>query len=176
MSGQRDAALRLARGTLEAVCIACLAMLVLVTSYDVVGRYVFNAPLASAFSLARMLMALMVFAALPLASAADEHLRAGLFDAKWSATGLRMRAIVVHAVSTFACAVLTWRLATQAGEYASNGDMIEVVDVPASWVVWIMAALALIGTGACAVVFVRAWQGRAGGSVPPSATAAEAAA
>lgn len=155
--------LLLARRTLEAVCMACLVLLVVVTSVDVVGRYAFNAPLASAFSLARILMATMVFAALPLASAADEHLRAGLFEAQWSGAGLRRRDVVVHAVSAVACAVLAWRLAAQAAEYAANGELIEVIDLRAAWVVAVLAALAAAASVACAALFLRALATHASG-------------
>ena len=149
--------LRALRRGLEIVCMVCLALLVLVASVDVIGRYAFNAPLAWAFSLARILMALMVFAALPLASAADEHLRAGLFDAKWSDAGLRVRAIAVQAVSALACAVLAWRLGAQALEYAANGELIETIDLRASWLVGVLCLLAAAASVACAVLFVRAF-------------------
>ena len=166
MSAAPPSLLGIGRRALEIVCMVCLVLLVLVTSVDVLGRYAFNAPFAPAFSLARILMALMVFAALPLASSADEHLRAGLFDANWSGAGLRWRGIVVHAVSTLACAVLAWRLGAQTSEYAANGELIEVLDVRAAWVVGVLSVLAVAGTVACATLFVRALAAPANGAAP----------
>ena len=164
--------LQIARRALELVCMGCLAALVLVTSVDVVGRYAFGAPLASAFSIARVLMGVMVFAALPLASAADEHLRAGLFDAKWSSAGLKLRAIVVPAVSALACAVLAWRLGAQAAEYAANGELIEIIDLRASWVAGLLSGLAGAASLTCLALFIRALAARSSVEAPSDPTGA----
>lgn len=146
----------LSRQVLATVGGASLALLVLVTSVDVIGRYAFNAPLASAYSLARLLMALMVFSALPLASAADEHLRAGLFEGQWSPSARRRRDMIIHALSAFACAALAWRLGAQAREYALNGELLEVIGLRLSWVAAVLSVLAAVSALACLVPLARA--------------------
>lgn len=152
---RRPAALRVARHALEGVCIAALALLVLITAIDVIGRYAFAAPLASAYPLARVLMALLVFAGLPLASAGDEHLRAGLFDAGVPRSLRRARTIAVHLVSAAACAGLAWRLAAQAHEYAANRELMELIELPLAPVVWVLAAFASASALAIAALALR---------------------
>jgi TRAP-type C4-dicarboxylate transport system permease small subunit len=52
---------------------AILFAMMCLTFVDVVLRYVFNRPTASAFELTGLMLAVLIFAGLPLVSYADEH-------------------------------------------------------------------------------------------------------
>jgi TRAP-type C4-dicarboxylate transport system permease small subunit len=58
---------------LEWLSIALLLGLMAVTGLNVIGRYFLNAPLRGAFELTEVLLAALVFSALPLVGRADEH-------------------------------------------------------------------------------------------------------
>src|SRR5215475_2687646 len=58
-----------ALGFSAAVLLFCLMML---TTADVVGRYIFNWPIRGAFEITELLLLTLIFAGLPLASRADE--------------------------------------------------------------------------------------------------------
>lgn len=68
-----------ARLALEAVAALLVTGLVLVTCFDVVGRYLFNSPLGGAFELTQVLLGALVFAALPLTTAVGGHVEVDLF-------------------------------------------------------------------------------------------------
>ncbi|SNT75773.1 TRAP transporter small permease [Paracoccus seriniphilus] len=63
---------------LAGVSALMIAMLVGVTCYDVIGRYVFNHPFGGAYELTQMLLAALVFVALPLTSADGAHVEVDL--------------------------------------------------------------------------------------------------
>lgn len=63
-----------------AVLVAMLYLMVLLTFTDVVGRRLFNTPVFGANDITEHLMAIIVFAGLPLLTARREHLSIDLFD------------------------------------------------------------------------------------------------
>jgi hypothetical protein len=66
-----------ALGFSAAVLLFCLMML---TTADVIGRYVFNWPIRGAFEITELLLLTLIFAGLPLASRADEHVTLDFID------------------------------------------------------------------------------------------------
>src|SRR5258708_13499759 len=66
-----------ALGFSAAILLFCLMML---TTADVVGRYIFNWPLRGAFEITELLLLTLIFAGLPLASRADEHVTLDFID------------------------------------------------------------------------------------------------
>src|SRR3954451_5060461 len=64
-------------GAAAAILLFCLMML---TTADVISRYIFNWPLRGAFDLPELLLLTLVFAGLPLASRADEHVTLDFID------------------------------------------------------------------------------------------------
>ncbi|MFS4436958.1 TRAP transporter small permease [Paracoccaceae bacterium GXU_MW_L88] len=67
-----------AKHILGGLCILLMLGLTLVTCIDVVGRYVLNAPLTGAYELTQVLLGALVFAALPLTTAAGSHVEVDL--------------------------------------------------------------------------------------------------
>lgn len=63
---------------LGACCALLIVSLVAVTCIDVVGRYVFEAPLVGAFEMTQMLLGALVFCALPLTTERREHVEVDL--------------------------------------------------------------------------------------------------
>jgi TRAP-type C4-dicarboxylate transport system permease small subunit len=64
----------------EALLATLLGFMVLLTFVDVIGRHVFNQPVYGANDITEHLMALIVFAGLPLVTRARGHLAVDLFD------------------------------------------------------------------------------------------------
>src|SRR5690242_2535738 len=73
--------------------------IMMLTAVDVAGRYVFNAPVPGATFLVATLMGVLIFVALPLATARDEHLRAGLLDHLFRGRAHRIKEQTVLLVS-----------------------------------------------------------------------------
>lgn len=106
--------LALARKALESVVALALLSLIVLTFVDVVGRYLFNSPVPGAFEYVRVLMGIVVFGALPLASARDEHLRAGMLDHFVPPRLNLVREPLVQLLSAGILAFIDWRLAAEA--------------------------------------------------------------
>ena len=84
------------------VLVACTALFILMvmTFCDVILRSVFNAPIEAATELTRILMAILVFAVLPVMSARGDHIAVDLTDGLFARYRLsRLRDGIVYLVS-----------------------------------------------------------------------------
>ena len=64
---------RRAEAVLGVAAAAILFAMMVLTTVDVVARYVFNRPLRGAFEITELLLVVLIFAGLPLVSLAGEH-------------------------------------------------------------------------------------------------------
>src|SRR5215471_17352556 len=65
---------------LGAAAAVLLFYLMALTTADVIGRYIFNWPIRGAFEVTELLLLTLIFAGLPLASRADEHVTLDFID------------------------------------------------------------------------------------------------
>jgi TRAP-type C4-dicarboxylate transport system permease small subunit len=141
---------------LEAVISLCLLAMVAVTVLDVAGRYFFNAPLSGGFEISEILMGLTVFAALPLASRAENHLAIGLLTDGLRGNARRWHRIAILAISAAGLGYIGWRMSVQAmivkGSMASTGSL----QIPLWPVATIMAALGWLACFVTLVLLARA--------------------
>ena len=61
-------------------CLLVLAAMIGLTCVDVIARYLFNSPVNGAYELTQLLLASLIFLALPLTTAAGEHIEVELLD------------------------------------------------------------------------------------------------
>ena len=123
-----------------------LFALVLVTCVDVVGRYFFDAPLRGAFELTELLVAALVFAALPLTTERREHVEVALMDA----LPARLNRLAGAAAGLFSAALLTtfaWRLASHAMRTAHDGAVTNALEIPLAPFGWLAAIACLVSAG-----------------------------
>ena len=120
---------RLRKG-LEYLAALALCILILVTIVDVFGRYVLNSPLPGAFEYVRALMAIVTFAALPLVSGRNEHLRAGILDHLISPRVNALREPFVQLLSTVVLAGIAWRLWAESRAKWISKDILSSIDLP----------------------------------------------
>jgi TRAP-type transport system small permease protein len=129
---------------LGAAAAILLFSLMALTAADVVGRYVFNWPLRGAFEITELLLLALIFAGLPLASRADEHVTLDFID---MALGDRGRLLLRRLVD-LACGLLilglAWRVWIKAGKIAGYGDTTEVLRLPVSPFVYFMAVMVAV--------------------------------
>lgn len=131
-------------GGIAAFILFCLMML---TFVDVVGRDAFNAPIPGGFEITQLLMATLIFTALPVVSWKEEHIVIDLFDAFIPrGIGSYLQA-VVSLVSAVAMAILarqTWILAVELRGYNEITEFLRVPVWPVVYVISVMSALATI--------------------------------
>ena len=120
---------------------AVLMALMLLTCADVAGRYLFNSPVWGAFELTEMMLAALIFAALPLVSLRNEHVTVDLFDPVTPDWVLRIQHVVACLIG-FACtAYLAWRLWIRAGNLLAAGETTAQLKLTMAWLAYGMALL-----------------------------------
>lgn len=143
-------------GTFAGVIIFLLMAL---TAVDVVGRYVFSRPFRGSLELTEVLMAIMIFAGLPLVTAKGSHVTVDISDAFIPSRAKRWLDLVVQLVCAVALTVLAWRLAIKASQLAAYGDTTAALLLPVYPLAWFM----VLGTGlTAAAMAVRAITSRPG--------------
>jgi TRAP-type C4-dicarboxylate transport system permease small subunit len=129
---------------LGAAAAVLLFGLMMITTVDVIGRYILNWPLRGAFEITELLLLALIFAGLPLVSRADEHVTLDFIDA---ALGKRGRALLRRLVD-IVCALiilgLAWRVFVKAGKIAGYGDTTDVLRIPVGPFVYFMALMVAV--------------------------------
>jgi TRAP-type transport system small permease protein len=132
--------------SLGAASAVLLMSLVLLTFIDVLGRYLFNAPLRGGFELTELSLLTLIFAGLPLVSQADEHVTMDFVD-RWVGTGARLLIRRgVHLLCAAAIGGMGWLVFLKAGKIANYGDTTDVLKIPVAPFVYFMAVM-VVATG-----------------------------
>ena len=122
-----------------ALAVVALFVMMVMTFCDVVLRSTVNMPIEAATELTRILMAIMVFAVLPVISAQNGHIAVDLLDGVFGRTASRWRDVAISLV----CGGMLWWpaervvvLAERAREY---GDVTEYLGIPQFYIAWFIA-------------------------------------
>lgn len=146
-SGQLERALT---HVASAVLFAVMAL----TFTDVLGRYLFSAPVKGAYELTEMAMGVVVFIGFPLACWQDANIRVTLFDAAFSRLlGERGRGrmeALFQAGAALICGFLALRLWDMAGLLARSGERSQHLGISLAPIGYFMFAGAVAAALACA--------------------------
>ncbi len=134
-----------------AAAVFLLAMM-LITTVDVAGRYLFTAPLPGAFELTQLLLAATVFAGLPLVTLREQHVSVTLLSGRLKGRAAELHAALTSALSAVVFGFIAWQLSVQAGRLASYGDTTSLLRIPMAPLAWCMTGLA--GLSALILVFL----------------------
>lgn len=135
---------RVLDSSLGGCCGFLLIGLVGLTVADVIGRYVFSAPLAGAFELTELMLGALVFAALPLTTLAGEHVE---IDMAFAISPPPVRAIMLWLrglVSTAALWTIAWRLVLHGSRLAEDGATTNALSIPLGPFGWFTATMAAL--------------------------------
>ena len=128
-----------------------LFVLMALTFVDVIGRDVFNYPVPGGFEITELVMAAMIFAALPVVSRHEEHVVVDLLDTVLPAAAVPLRQVLVSLFGAVVLAVVAWRNWIEATSLVGYGEVTEFLHIPLAPIVYLMsvmsaiAALALLG-------------------------------
>ncbi len=126
------------------VAAAILLGLMLTTVADVVGRYLLGRSLRGAFELTELALVVLIFAGLPLTSAANQHVTMDFIDTWLSRPNLlrwRRAANLLASVLIGALAVAT---ALKAEKIAAYADTTDILRIPVAPFVYLMAVATLV--------------------------------
>jgi len=125
-------------------CAFLLTGLVGLTVVDVIGRYLFGAPLAGAFELTQLMLGTLVFAALPLTTLSGEHVEV---DLAYVASPDSLKTIMRWLSGLASAAVLwaiAWRLVVYSARLAGDEAVTNALVVPLAPLGWFAAAMAAL--------------------------------
>jgi TRAP-type C4-dicarboxylate transport system permease small subunit len=128
-------------GAAAAILLFCLMM---VTTVDVIGRYIFNFPLRGGFELTELLLLTLIFAGLPLVSRADEHVTLDFIDQLLGERGRSLLRRLVDIICGLIILGLAWRVYIKAGKIAGYGDTTDVLRIAVGPFVYFMALMVAV--------------------------------
>jgi len=129
---------------LGAAAAILLFVLMMITTVDVIGRYIFNWPLRGGFELTELLLLTLIFAGLPLVSRADEHVTLDFVDALLGERGRVFLRRLVDIVCGLIILGLAWRVYVKAGKIAGYGDTTDVLQILVGPFVYFMAGMVAV--------------------------------
>jgi TRAP-type C4-dicarboxylate transport system permease small subunit len=129
---------------LGAAAALLLFALMMITTVDVIGRYVLNWPLRGGFEITELLLLTLIFAGLPLVSRADEHVTMDFIDSALGARARRLMRRIVEIVCGIIILGLAYRVYVKAGKIAGYGDTTDVLLIPVGPFVYFMALMVAV--------------------------------
>ena len=137
-----------------------LMLLMIITFIDVLGRYLFSAPLPGAFELTEIMMAMLIFAGLPLVSRANQHVTVNLIVGILSPKILHLQRLITQAIMAVVLAVMSWRMCVKAAEMLEQGDETSYLMLPIAPVAFFMTLMMAFSTLIIAIQFVRIYRSK----------------
>lgn len=133
----------------ELIAVVTLALIIILTVADVIGRYFFNAPLGGATELTEFGIALVVFSALPAITWEDKHVAVDLLDKYVSPRLSRWRQVVINLLFATCLTAIGVRISQLAERAARREVVSEYLSLPLAWIhYYIAAACLLVAAGA----------------------------
>jgi len=127
---------------LSTVAAVVLGGVMMVSVVDVVGRYLFNRPLPGSSEITEILMAVLIYAGLPIVSQRQAHITVDLLDSITPKAIVPIRNIVVGLLSVLVLGVIAWRLWAYAGQIGESKDVTEYLKLPLAPFAYAMSVLA----------------------------------
>ena len=123
------------------VASALLFSMMVLTFFDVVGRYLLNKPIRGAFEITELVLLILIFAGLPLVSHADEHVTMDFIDRILPDRIARLWVRAMHLICAAIMFFLAWQVWIKANRIAGYADTTDVLRVPIGPFVYFMALM-----------------------------------
>jgi TRAP-type C4-dicarboxylate transport system permease small subunit len=132
-----------------------------ITFFDVIGRYVLDAPIPAAYEITTLLLGTVVYVALPLTTAREEHVTISLLRSLFRGAARRVQLTLVNILGAGIIGAVAWRLWVQAEKLAGMGDRLMLLGLPLAPIVYLMSAMAIVAAALHLVLAYRCATGRA---------------
>ena len=137
----------------ETLLVVTLFVMVALTFVDVIGRRFFDKPVYGAHDLTEHLMALIVFAGLPVLTARREHLSIDLFDAWLLKPGFVFWHRGVDALIAATLGLISFEYFVAAGEASQIKEVSQALNIPRGLAYYFISGTCALA--AVAALFVR---------------------
>lgn len=121
-----------------------LMLMMLVTFVDVVGRYLFNSPLPGGFELTEIMLAVLVFAGLPLVCRSEDNVTVTLLIDRLSPTLRSLHSMLMNLIAGGVLFVVAREMWDRAERLISRGNHTTHLEIPLGPLAQLMAILAAI--------------------------------
>lgn len=121
-----------------------VAAMMFITTFDVIGRYFFGRPLFAAFEVTEILMGLIIFAGLPLATAARENITISILVERMSRTMQDFATRFFEFACAAICFAMGWRMWVYGARLWRTGDQTLELRIPIGLLAQVMAALIVL--------------------------------
>ena len=136
-------------GTVAAVDLAAMMAL---TFLDVAGRKFFASPIYGAYEVTEFMMGVLIFSALPLVTARENHVTIDVFDHFIAPHIGRWQRVIVNLASSVVLAFLGWRLWILSASHLRTHEVTMTLHIPHGPFSRAFAVLAILAALACLVV------------------------
>ena len=131
-------------GALGATSAVGLFLMMMLTAVDVIGRYLFNAPVNGGFELTEMMLAALIYCGLPLVSQRREHIVIDTFDTFMSPKVKRFLDVFAEIVCSLTLGGIGYLIFRRAARVADYGDTTSVLKLPLAPVAYLMGTMIVI--------------------------------
>jgi len=128
----------------EVVTALLLFVMMMLTFADVIGRYIFTAPIFGAAEMIQFLLAMTIFGGLCLVNARDDHITVELFEAPLDRLFPVTRRIIVQVFSVGVMAIIAYQLYQFALDAQKIGSKTVVLEWPFATVAFTVAGLSVV--------------------------------
>lgn len=122
------------------------------TFLDVTGRKFFASPIYGAYEITEFMMGVLIFSALPLVTARENHVTIDVFDHFIAPHIGRWQRVVVNLVSSVVLGFLGWRLWILSASHLRTNEVTMTLHIPHGPFSRVFAVLAILAAVACLVV------------------------
>ena len=134
---------RLLRALGLVMCVLLFALMIL-TTVDVTGRYIFDNPVPGAVEYTELGLGILVFGSLPLITTRQEHITIDILDFIFRARRKQIQQVGVNVLGFVITGFIAWRIFVKAEELAENGDLSINMQLPLAPVAYFMSVMAAI--------------------------------
>ena len=141
-----------ALGTIAATLLFAMMLL---TCVDVIGRYFFSSPIYGGFEITEMLLAAMIFVALPLVTLRNDHITVDVFDALTPDWLFRVQHIAACLTGMLSTGYLAWRLWGRATTLDAGGATTAQLKFKIGYLAYSMSILMALAAVALLILVFR---------------------
>jgi len=123
---------------------ACLVIVMVITFLDVMGRYLFNAPITFSVELIELSMGLLVCFGLVITTLRRGHIAVDLVTTLFGGFVMSILRRLAALAGVIFFALFAWRLADRAAGFSSDGLRTQVLFMPVAPVVFLMTIAAVL--------------------------------
>ena len=143
-----EAAARRISAVLAAVAAAILVLMMTLTFFDVVGRYLFNAPIFFTIELTQLFMGMVIYLGLALTTLRRGHITVDVIVAMLAPRWRRATDLLANLCALGVLVLITWQLLERVADNIGDGLRTQLLYLP----VFPFALVMALGAGAASLM------------------------